>query len=78
MKISIFAWSGALRKRGELDATPAVVSFADALERAVLGLIEEGIVTKDLVSLVEPRPSGYESTESFIDKTARRLTAALA
>ena len=75
---SIFAWSGALRKRGELDATPAVVSFADALERAVLGLIEEGIVTKDLVSLVEPRPSGYESTESFIDKTARRLTAALA
>jgi isocitrate dehydrogenase len=74
---SIFAWSGAIRKRGELDATPEVVRFADELERAVLGLIEDGIVTKDLVALVEPRPAGYESTESFIDKAARRLAAAL-
>jgi isocitrate dehydrogenase len=75
---SIFAWSGAIRKRGELDATPAVVRFADELERAVLGLVEEGVVTKDLVALVEPRPAGYESTESFIDKAALRLAAALA
>ena len=75
---SIFAWSGAIRKRGELDATPQVVRFADELERAVLGIIEDGIVTKDLVALVEPRPSGYESTEGFIDKAARRLDAALA
>ena len=70
---SIFAWSGALRKRGELDGTQAVLRFADELEAAVLGLIEEGVVTKDLVSLVEPRPAGYESTELFIDKVARRL-----
>jgi isocitrate dehydrogenase len=75
---SIFAWSGAIRKRGELDLTPDAVRFADALEGAVLGIIEEGIVTKDLVALVEPRPSGYESTEGFIDKAARRLDAALA
>ena len=75
---SIFAWSGALRKRGELDETPAVVRFADELERAVLGLIEEGAVTKDLVSLVEPKPAGHESTEGFIDKAALRLAAALA
>ncbi|MGA2545546.1 MAG: NADP-dependent isocitrate dehydrogenase [Rectinemataceae bacterium] len=74
---SIFAWSGAIRKRGELDATPAVIRFADELERAVLGLIEDGVVTKDLVALVEPRPAGYESTESFIDKAARSLAAAL-
>jgi isocitrate dehydrogenase len=74
---SIFAWSGAIRKRGELDGTAEPVRFADALERAVLGIIEEGIVTKDLVALVEPRPSGYESTESFIDKAASRLAAAL-
>jgi len=75
---SIFAWSGAIRKRGELDATPEVVRFADALEGAVLGLIEEGIVTKDLVALVEPRPAGYESTGGFIDKAARRLASSLA
>lgn len=74
---SIFAWSGAIRKRGELDSTPEVVRFADSLERAVLGLIEEGIVTKDLVALVEPRPSGFEGTEGFIDKAARRLASSL-
>jgi isocitrate dehydrogenase len=70
---SIFAWTGAIRKRGELDGTPAVEDFADRLEAAVLGCIEAGIVTKDLVGLVEPRPSGYESTELFIDAVARRL-----
>jgi isocitrate dehydrogenase len=75
---SIFAWSGALRKRGELDGTPEVLRFADELEGAVLGLIEDGVVTKDLVALVEPKPAGYESTESFIDKVAQRLNAALA
>jgi isocitrate dehydrogenase len=75
---SIFAWSGAIRKRGELDRTPAVVGFADRLELAVLGLIEEGTVTKDLVALVEPRPAGYESTEGFIDKAAARLIESLA
>jgi isocitrate dehydrogenase len=74
---SIFAWSGALRKRGELDKTPEVVSFADALEAAVLGVIEAGAVTKDLVALVEPRPLGYESTEAFIDKAAAALARRL-
>jgi isocitrate dehydrogenase len=74
---SIFAWSGAIRKRGELDRSPDVLRFADELERAVLGVIEEGIVTKDLVALVEPRPAGYESTESFIDKAAARLASAM-
>jgi isocitrate dehydrogenase len=74
---SIFAWSGAIRKRGELDGTSDVVRFADELERAVLGLIEEGSVTKDLMALVEPRPAGYESTEGFIDKAARRLATAM-
>jgi len=70
---SIFAWTGAIRKRGELDGTPEVAAFADRLEAAVLGSIESGIVTKDLVGLVEPRPAGYESTEGFIDAVARRL-----
>ncbi len=75
---SIFAWSGALRKRGELDATPEVTRFADELEAAVIGIIERGIVTKDLVALVEPRPAGYESTEGFIDEVAASLGRRLA
>jgi isocitrate dehydrogenase len=75
---SIFAWSGAIRRRGELDGSPEVVRFADELEASVLGIIERGIVTKDLVAIVEPRPSGYESTESFIDKAAALLREHLA
>ena len=47
----IFAWSGALRKRGELDGTPELVSFADRLEAATLGAIEDGIMTGDLAAL---------------------------
>lgn len=74
---SIFAWSGAVRKRGELDGTPEVCAFADALERATVGLIEDGVVTKDLFTLVEPRPDGYEDSESFISRIASRLESAL-
>ncbi len=70
---SIFAWSGAIKKRGELDGTPEVVKFADALERAVLGCIEEGVVTKDLIPLCNPKPAGFETTEGFIAKVAARL-----
>jgi len=70
---SIFAWSGALRKRGELDGTPEVVAFADRLERAVLGCIEEGLVTRDLVPLMEPQPAGWQTTEGFIEAVAARL-----
>ncbi len=70
---SIFAWTGAIRKRGELDGTPSVAGFADRLERATLGLVEEGIVTRDLVGLVEPAPKGYRTTEGFIDAAAGRL-----
>ncbi len=71
---SIFAWSGALRKRGELDGTPEVVAFADRLERAVLGCIEEGIVTRDLVRLMEPQPTAWQTTEGFIEAVAARLS----
>jgi len=74
---SIFAWTGAIRKRGELDGTPEVMAFADKLERAVISLIEEGVVTKDLVNLVVPRPAGYETTEGFLDKIAKRLQSTL-
>ena len=50
---TIYAWSGALRKRGELDGLKNLVAFADALEGACLDTLNAGIMTKDLVGLVE-------------------------
>ena len=50
---TIFAWTGALRRRGELDDIPALVSFASNMEKAALDTIEDGIMTKDLSSLVD-------------------------
>jgi isocitrate dehydrogenase len=70
---SIFAWTGGLRKRGEMDGTPAVVAFAEKIEAAVIGCIEDGVVTKDLVPLMSPQPAGYQSTEGFIAAVADRL-----
>ena len=49
---TIYAWSGALRKRGELDELPELVSFADKLEEACIDTLNQGIMTKDLVGLV--------------------------
>ncbi len=49
---TIYAWSGALRKRGELDETPELVKFADELEAACIETLNQGIMTKDLVGLV--------------------------
>ncbi len=74
---SIYAWTGALKKRGELDDTPDVVNFATALEHAVIGCIESRIMTKDLTRLTEPPTEKYETTEGFIDKVAKRLKAKL-
>ena len=70
---SIFAWTGAIKKRGELDASPEVTRFGKLIEEAVIGCIEEGIATKDLLPLMEPRPSEYQCTDAFIDKVAARL-----
>ena len=50
---TIFAWSGALRKRGELDGNDALCTFADRLEKATLDTIESGVMTKDLAALAE-------------------------
>jgi isocitrate dehydrogenase len=70
---SIFAWTGGIKKRGELDGTPDVTRFGENIEKAVIGCIEAGIVTKDLVPLMDPKPKGFESTEGFIDAVATRL-----
>ena len=70
---SIFAWTGGIKKRGQLDVTPAVTAFGEKIEKAVIGCIEAGIVTKDLVPLMDPKPAGHQSTEGFIDAVAARL-----
>ena len=69
----IYAWTGAVRKRGEIDGSPEVAAFAGSVERAVLDCIEAGIVTKDLVPLMKPQPPRYETTQGFIDAVAARL-----
>ena len=58
---TIFAWSGALRKRGELDGTEDLCAFADKLEQAVLDTIAAGTVTGDLAKLIESRPDPVDS-----------------
>ncbi|MDR3303960.1 MAG: NADP-dependent isocitrate dehydrogenase [Treponema sp.] len=63
---TIFAWSGAIRKRGELDDTPPLVTFADALEAASLAVIESGRMTNDLALLCEGITPTTLSTLDFI------------
>jgi len=70
---SIFAWTGALTRRGELDGTPDVIEFSRRLEATVVKTIEEGIMTKDLAAIAEPKASRYALTEEFIDTIAARL-----
>ncbi len=70
----IFAWSGGLRKRGELDETEDLVDFADRLEAAAIETIEAGIMTGDLLLVADPDPHNRKvTTEEFIDAIADRL-----
>ena len=71
---TIFAWTGALAKRGELDGTPELTRFAQQIETAVIDTIESGIVTKDLASIAVPKTSGHVDTKGFIDAIAARLS----
>ncbi len=70
---TIFAWTGALRKRGELDGSQELMEFADRLEKATLDTIEEGEMTKDLALITtNPNPVVLNSG-NFIKAIARRL-----
>ncbi|HOW58021.1 MAG TPA: NADP-dependent isocitrate dehydrogenase [Smithellaceae bacterium] len=70
----LFAWTGGLRKRGEIDVTPDVVKFADMLEAAALSTVEEGIMTGDLLALAEKKATNKKvNTEGFIDAIAVNL-----
>lgn len=70
----IFAWSGGLRKRGELDGTPDVVEFAEKLEKAAIETIESGTMTGDLLLVAQKSPDNNKvNTEEFINTIAGRL-----
>ena len=75
---TIFAWSGALKKRGALDALPALASFGEALEEACFETLNSGVMTKDLIGLVEPGFKAQAVTSAaFIDAIAARLAKKL-
>jgi len=70
---TIFAWSGALRKRGELDGLKELVEFANQLEEASLKTIEAGIMTKDLALISELPNKKTVSTERFLIEIKQTL-----
>ena len=70
---TIFAWSGALRKRGELDKLSELVNFADCLEAATIKTIEEGVMTGDLAALSSIENKKTVDTETFLIEINERL-----
>lgn len=74
---TIFAWSGALRKRGELDGIPELSAFADKLEKASIQTIEEGIMTGDLERLSTLENKTAVDTETFLHEIDKRLRTLL-
>ena len=78
---TIYAWSGALRKRGELDKLPELMAFADKLEAACIQTLDDGVMTKDLVGLVIPEAKASVkavNSREFIAAIRERLEASLA
>ncbi len=71
---TIFAWTGALRKRGELDGNAELMAFADKLEKATLGTIEDGKMTKDLVALWQGEKAEALNTAEFIGAVKEKLS----
>lgn len=74
---TIFAWSGALRKRGELDGLTALVDFADKLEKAVTDTVELGLMTKDLADITTVKNAVSLNTEEFIKAVRKKLEETL-
>ena len=78
---TIYAWTGALRKRGELDNLPELMTFADKLEAACIQTLDDGVMTKDLVGLVIPEAKDSVkavNSRQFIAAIRERLEASLA
>ena len=74
---TIFAWSGALRKRGEMDNLPELQAFADKLEKATIDTIESGVMTKDLIGLSTIENKRGVNSEEFLDAIAENLVKTL-
>ncbi len=70
---TLFAWTGALRKRGELDGLPELCEFADSLEKATVDTIESGIMTGDLYLLSKLENKHKVNTEEFMRAVAHTL-----
>ena len=71
---TIFAWSGALKKRGELDCLPELTAFGEKIEKATLDTLSSGVMTKDLIPLVQGGVSVKEAdTEEFLTAVSIRL-----
>ena len=75
---TIFAWSGALRKRGEMDGLPELVNYANQLEDACFDTLNEGIVTKDLVNLYEGLTPTAVNSEQFLKAIRANLDKRMA
>lgn len=71
---TLFAWTGALKKRGELDELPALSDFARRLENAAVQTIEEGVMTGDLAALSTLENKTAVDTETFLREIAKRLS----
>ena len=75
---TIFAWTGALRKRGELDNIPELMEFADKLEQATIKTIEDGKMTKDLALITTMKDVTVLNSENFIKAIRETLEGMLA
>lgn len=74
---TLFAWTGALRKRGELDNTPDLVDFANKLEKATIKTIEDGVMTGDLYLISKLENKTKVNTEDFLHAVNERLAEML-
>ena len=74
---TIFAWTGALRKRGELDNIPELMTFADKLEAATIKTIEDGKMTKDLALITSLKDVTVLNSEGFIKAIRSELEGML-
>lgn len=75
---TIFAWSGALRKRGELDGNSELMAFADKLEKATIQTIEDGIMTGDLYMLSKLENKKKVNSKEFLEEINNRLSSLMA
>ncbi len=71
----IFAWTGALRKRAEIDEIQSLIDFANKLDRILIETVESGIMTGDLALLADPPAKQKLSSTEFIEELGRRLSS---